>query len=108
MREELEVETRALVTAEIQTVDENEKPLYSDKEKEKLIRLVKTLLSPEKVVSMHKLKNTKELLRFILMLKRLTLKTKKLGKASLQSSAGLDTKKMGSELSTELAKLEVS
>ena len=42
------------------------------------------------------------------MLKRLTLKTKKLGKASLQSSAGLDTKKMGSELSTELAKLEVS
>ena len=33
MREELEVETRALVTAEIQTVDENEKPLYSDKEK---------------------------------------------------------------------------
>ena len=93
MREELEVETRALVTAEIQTVDENEKPLYSDKEKEKLIRLVKTLLSPEKVVSMHKLKNTKELLRFILMLK---------------SSAGLDTKKMGSELSTELAKLEVS
>ena len=48
MREELEVETRALVTAEIQTVDENEKPLYSDKEKEKLIRLVKTLLSPEK------------------------------------------------------------
>ena len=93
MREKLEVETRALVTAEIQTVDENEKPLYSDKEKEKLIRLVKTLLSPEKVVSMHKLKNTKELLRFILMLK---------------SSAGLDTKKMGSELSTELAKLEVS
>ena len=90
MREELEVETRALVTAEIQTVDENEKPLYSDKEKEKL---VKTLLSPEKVVSIHKLKNTKELLRFILMLK---------------SSAGLDTKKMGSELSTELAKLEVS
>ena len=93
MREKLEVETRALVTAEIQTVDENEKPLYSDKEKEKLIQLVKTLLSPEKVVSMHKLKNTKELLRFILMLK---------------SSAGLDTKKMGSELSTELAKLEVS
>ena len=93
MREELEVETGALVTAEIQTVDENEKPLYSDKEKEKLIRLVKTLLSPEKVVSIHKLKNIKELLRFILMLK---------------SSAGLDTKKMGSELSTELAKLEVS
>ena len=87
------METRASVTAEIQTVDENEKPLYSDKEKEKLIQLVKTLLSPEKVVSMHKLKNTKELLRFILMLK---------------SSAGLDTKKMGSELSTELAKLEVS
>ena len=93
MREELEVETRALVTAEIQTVDENEKPLYSDKEKEKLIRLVKTLLTPEKVVSMHKLKNTKELLRLILILK---------------SSAGLDTKMMGSELSTELAKLEVS
>lgn len=66
----MEVETRALVTAEIQTVDENEKPLYSDKEKEKLIQLVKTLLSPEKVFGIHKLRNTKELLRFILMLSK--------------------------------------
>lgn len=64
----MEVETRALVTAEIQTVDENEKPLYSDKEK--LIQLVKTLLSPEKVFGIHKLRNTKELLRFILMLSK--------------------------------------
>jgi hypothetical protein len=93
----LEVETRASVTAEIQTVDENEKPLYSDKEKEKLIQLVKTLLSPEKVVSIHKLRNTKELLRFILMLKRPTAQ-----------AAGLNTRKMGSELSTESSKLEVS
>jgi len=111
MREELEVETRALVTAEIQTVDEKEKPLYSDKEKEKLIQLVKTLLTPEKAVSIHKLRNTKELLRFILILKRLTLNTRQLSKAGLQSpstakAAGLDTRKMGSELSTELSKLE--
>ena len=69
-----------MVTAEIQTVDENEKPLYSDKEKEKFIQLVKTLLSLEKVVSILKLRNTKELLRFILMLKRLKLKTKQLSK----------------------------
>ena len=51
MREELEIETRALVTKEIQSVDENEKLLYSVEEKENLVQLAKTVLKPKLVVS---------------------------------------------------------
>ena len=64
MGEELEIETRALVTKEIQSVDENEKPLYSVEEKENLVQLA----------------NTVQLLRFILLPKRLSLNTRQLSK----------------------------
>ena len=75
MREELEIETRALVTKEIQLVDENEKLLYSVEEKENMVQLAKTVLKPKLVFSRYQHSNTKELLRFILLLKRLSLNT---------------------------------
>ena len=80
MREELELETRAVVTAEIMVEDNDGKPLYSDKEKKKMVQLVKTLLRPEKVVSIHQLRNLKELVGFIMILKGLGQKTKLISK----------------------------
>ena len=83
MREELELEMRQSVTTEVQTVDDNEKPLYSDKKKEKLVNLVKMVLTGVMAVSIHQLRNSKQLLSFILALERLCLNTKKLSMASM-------------------------
>jgi len=110
VRKELELETQGLVTTEIMTEDKNGKPLYSEKEKEEMIQLVKFLLTPEKVVSMHQLRNTKELVKFIMVLKGLDQKNKmikplmvKVG--SSQLPACLDTKKLFSDMTVEIAKL---
>ena len=54
----MEIETRALVTKEIQSVDENEKPLYSAEDKENLVHLANTVLKPKLVVSIEQLRNT--------------------------------------------------
>ena len=78
MGEELEIETRALVTKEIQLVDENEKPLYSDEDKENLVQLANTVLKPKLVSAFNSLEI--QLLRFILLLKRLSLNTRQLSK----------------------------
>ena len=49
-------------------------------EKENLVQLAKTVLKPKLVFSMYQHRNTKELLRFILLLKRLSLNTRQFGK----------------------------
>ena len=76
----MELETRGLVTAEIMTEDSKGKPMYSEKEKEEMVKLVKFLLSPEKVVSMHQLRNTKELVKFIMILQGLEKKNSVISK----------------------------
>jgi len=109
-REELKLEMRALVTTELQILGDNEKPLYDDDKKEKLIDLVKIIQRPENTVSVFQTRNNKELLGFVLALNRLSCNARRpKGKVPAKSSAeaaGIDTFKMGSELQTEIRRFE--
>jgi len=109
-REELKLEMRNLVTTELQILGDNEKPLYDDDKKEKLLDLVKIIQRPENTVSVFQTRNNKEILGFVLALNRLSGNARGLkGKVPAKSSAeaaGIDTFKMGSELQMEIRSFE--
>merc|ERR1719228_877667 len=72
--------------------------------------LVKIIQRPENAVSVFQTRNNKEILGFVLALKRLSCNARRLkGKVPAKSSAeaaGIDTFKMGSELQTEIRSFE--
>jgi len=105
-REELVLEMRASVTTELQILgDQNDE---DEKEKEKLVDLIKIIQRPENTVSIFQMRNNKEILGFVLALNRLSLilcfiiEEGKVPAKSSAVAAGIDISKMGSELYREI------
>ena len=71
-------EIKLIVSEEARAVDDKEKkPLYSEEEKSQMVELLKTILTPEKMITIHHLNNAKLIIEWLMIFSRIKLTMKK-------------------------------
>ena len=71
-------EIKLIVSEEARAVDDKEKkPLYSEEEKSQMVELLKTILTPEKMITIHHLNNAKLIIEWLMIFSRIKLIMKK-------------------------------
>ena len=71
-------EMELIVIKEARAVDDKEKkPLYSEEEKAKMNELLKTTLTPGKMITVHHIKNAKLIFKWLMIFSRMALTLKK-------------------------------
>ena len=71
-------EIKLIVSEGARAVDDKEKkPLYSEEEKSQMVELLKTILTPEKMITIHHLNNAKLIIEWLMIFSRIKLTMKK-------------------------------
>ena len=96
-----------IVSEEARAVDDKEKkPLYSEEEKAKMNELLKTALTPGKMITVHHLNNAKLIFQWLMIFSRikLTMGTKT---TSTAEAAGFHLRKWCDGILADMGKIEV-
>ena len=104
---------KRLVTDESMAVGEDEKPLYSNEEKNEFNKFKKEILIPKLVTTVHHLENTKLIVNWLMIFSRLMLTIKKevlvvMKTKSTAQAAGFDLKKWSEDIIADIEKIKVN
>ena len=102
-----------IVTDESMAVGEDEKPLYSNEEKNEFNKFKKEILIPKLVTTVHHLENTKLIVNWLMIFSRLMLTIKKevlvvMKTKSTAQAAGFDLKKWSEDIIADIRKIKVN
>ena len=103
---------KRLVTDESMAVGEDEKPLYSNEEKNEFNKFKKEILIPKLVTTVHHLENTKLIVNWLMTFSRLMLTIKKevlvvIKTKSTAQAAGFDLKEWSEDIIADIGKIKV-